>query len=298
MMSVIPHIIRRALRSLWENLYLNSVSTGVISAALLLMGMSLWVQHNINTAVESWSRDVQVSAYFQPDLPEADREAIRDRLARDPNVERVHYVTEEEAREWLTERVEGMEDLFEELGPGVLPVLLEITLVKGGNPDEQLAAIQPWLRAEEFAEVDYGREWLARFETFLQVVKGLGATMGTLILVSALFLVTNTVYLVIYNRRDELEIQKLVGATTGYIVAPFIVEGFFHGLVGSVVATAALWGAHSVLASQMQSVLTLGLVPSLTFLPVGWVVGLCFTGLVLGVGAATVAVTRFIASAP
>jgi cell division transport system permease protein len=297
-MNVAPHIVRRAFRSLWENFYLNAVSTGVIAAAILLMGMSLWVQHNINSAVSSWSRDVQVSAYFQPDLPEADREAIRDRLARDPNVVRVHYVTEEEARTWLTERVDGLGDVFEELGPGVLPASLEITLVKGNDLEAQIEALSPWLRDEEFAEVDYGREWIGRFDTFLKVVKGLGATMGTIILISALFLVTNTVYLVIYNRRDELEIQKLVGATTGYIVAPFIVEGFFHGLFGGLVALAGLWGAHSILTAQLQSVLLLGLVPELSFLPIGWLAGLVLTGLVLGVGAATVAASRFIATAP
>jgi len=297
-MNVAPHILRRAFRSLWENLYLNTVSTGVIAAALLLMGMSLWVQHNINSAVSSWTRDVHVSAYFQPDLPEPDREAIRDRIARDPKVEKVHYVTEEEARTWLVERVDGLDDVFDELGPGVLPASLEITLVDSNDLDAQMEALSPWLRDEEFAEVDYGREWIGRFETFLKVVKGLGATMGTLILVAALFLVTNTVYLVIYNRRDELEIQKLVGATTAYIVSPFIVEGFVHGLVGSLVALVGLYGAHSVLSSRLEAALTLGLVPELSFLPGAWVAGIVLIGLVLGVGAATVAVSRFIASAP
>ena len=297
-MSVAPHILRRAVRSLWENLYLNAVSTGVIGATLLLVGMSLWVQHNINTAVSNWSRDVHVSAYFQPDLPEADREAIRDRIARDTKVEKVRYVSEEEARVWLSERVEGLEGTLDELGPGVLPASLEITLVDSSNMDEQVEALSPWLREEDFAEVDYGREWIARFDTFLGIVKGLGATMGTLILISALFLVTNTVYLVIYNRRDELEIQKLVGATTGYIVAPFIVEGFAHGLFGSILALAGLYGAHTILSGHLEAAFTLGLVPSLQFLPPGWIFGLLLIGLVLGVGAATVAVSRFIASAP
>jgi cell division transport system permease protein len=297
-MNVAPHILRRAVRSLWENLYLNVVSTGVIAAAILLIGMSLWVQHNINSAVSSWSRDVHVSAYFQPGLPEVDREAIRDQIARDPKVEKVRYVTEEDAREWLLERVDGLEGTLDELGPGVLPASLEITLVDSTDMDAQVEALAPWLREKEFAEVDYGREWIARFDTFLRVIKGLGATMGTMILVAALFLVTNTVYLVIYNRRDELEIQKLVGATTSYIVAPFIVEGFAHGLFGSLVALAGLYGAHTALAGRLEAALTLGLVPSLNFLPGQWILGLVLMGLVLGVGAATVAVSRFIASAP
>ena len=297
-MNVAPHILRRAFRSLWENLYLNIVSTGVIAAALLLIGLSLWVQHNISVAVSSWSRDVHVSAYFQPELPEADREAIRDRIARDPKVEKVRYVTEEEARQWLSDRVDGLEGTLEELGPGVLPASLEITLVDSTDMDAQVESLAPWLREEEFAEIDYGREWIERFDTFLTVVKGLGMTMGTLIVVAALFLITNTVYLVIYNRRDELEIQKLVGATTGYIVAPFIVEGFVHGLLGSIVALTGLYAAHIALSGRLEAALTLGLVPNLQFLPGAWVLAVVLIGLVLGVGAATVAVSRFIASAP
>jgi len=297
-MSVAPHIFRRALRSLWENLYLNSVSTAVIASALVLMGMYLTVQHNINIAVTSWSRDVHVSAYFQPEVPEADREALRDSIARDPNVVRVKYVTEEDARVWLRSRVDGLDDVLEDLGPGVLPASLEITLRESGDLNSQMTGLAPWLRPEEFAEVDYGREWLERFEALLSVVKGIGATMGLLVLVAALFLVANTVHLAIYNRRDELEIQKLVGATTGYIVAPFIVEGFAHGLLGSLIAIVCLWGIHTGLAGRLEAALQLGLIPEFGFLPLSWVLALMLCGMVLGIGAASVAVTRFIATAP
>lgn len=298
-MSVAPHILRRAARSLWENIYLNSVSTGVIAAALLLMGLYLTAQHNINLAVASWSRDVHVSAYFEAGVPESTRLDLRDRIARDPKVAQVEYVSEEEAREWLSERVDGLDEVLSDLGPGVLPASLEITLVEtDGDLDAQMQTLEPWLRPEEFAEVDYGREWIGRVRTVLSVVRGLGATLGMLILVAALFLVTNTVYLVIYNRRDELEIQKLVGATTGYIVAPFLVEGFFHGLVGSVLAVLGLWVAHSMLVARLDEALQLGLLPELAFLPAGWLLAIVLCGIVLGVGAASVAVTRFLATAP
>ncbi len=297
-MSVAPHVLRRSIRSLWENLYLNSVSTGVIAAALLLMGMYLTVQHNINTAVSSWSRDAHVSAYFQHDVPEETREQIRDGLSKDPRVAKVLYISEEDAQQWLLERADSLADVLAEMGPGVLPASLEITLHDSKDLDAQISALSPWLRPDEFAEVDYGQEWLTRFETFLSVVKGLGATMGLLILVAALFLVANTVYLVIYNRRDELEIQKLVGATTGYIVAPFIVEGFIQGVVGAGLAIAGLWGVHTLLSARLEAAFQLGLIDQLAFLPGSWLAILLLCGAVLGIGAATVAVTRFIATAP
>jgi cell division protein FtsX len=102
------HILRRAARSMWENLYLHSVAIGVIASALLLVGVFLSVQFNLNRMVTEWTRDVHVSAYFLPDVPEQRRFAIRERLAKDPRVAKVVYVSEEEAQDWLIARVEGV----------------------------------------------------------------------------------------------------------------------------------------------------------------------------------------------
>lgn len=296
-MIVLGHVFRRAVRSLWENLYLNAMATTVIGAALLLMGVYLTVQYNLNTFVDTWDKDVHVSAYFHTDVPEQRRLDLRDRLSADPAVARVRYVSEEEARDWLVERVDGVSEVLEQLGPGVLPASLEITAIDPGDT----AALARWasdLEGPDFQAIDYGQEWIERFQAFLSVLKLLGALLGTLILVAALFLVTNTVYLIVYNRRDELEVQKLVGATASYITAPFLIEGLFQGAAGALFSMLGLWVVHELLVARLQAALSLGMAGDLAMLPPRWLGLLCVTGVVLGVGAAIVAVTRFLMRTP
>ena len=146
----------------------------------------------------------------------------------------------------------------------------------------------------DFSDVDYGQEWIEKFEGFLSLLKLLGAIMGSLILVAALFLVMNTVHLVVYNRKAELEIQKLVGATDGYITAPFLVEGLMQGLIGSILALVGLAAVHKLLVARLKDSFELAITADLHFLPSSYVAILFIAGTVLGVSAAFFAVQRFL----
>ena len=294
-MSQAAHVLRRATRSMWENLYLHTIAVGVIGAALLLMGVFLSVQFNLNRMVTDWTRDVHVSAYFLPDVPEQRRFAIRERLAKDPRVAKVVYVSEEEAQDWLVTRVDGVATALAELGPGVLPASVEITLLDGAVAAP--GSFADLLPADEFSDVDMGQDWVARFNEFLHTLQLLAAVLGALIGLTALFVVSNTVNLVIYARRDEVEIEKLVGASTTFIIAPFLIEGALQGLAGGTAAVLGLWGVHAVLVHRLQNSLQLGVAGELAFLPPTWVGALLIAGLLLGLGASTLAVTRFIARA-
>ena len=294
MSQLARHILRRSVRSLWENLYLNSVATGVIAAALLLFGVYLTVQYNLNAIVDTWSRDVHISAYFHPDISEVRRFESRDRIAQTPGVASVRYVSEADARDWLTDRIEGLEPVLTDLGEGVLPASLEITLTAEAARPAVVASFAEQLAGPEFTDIDYGREWVERFNAFLSLLKALGVILGLLILISAMFLVTNTVYLIVYNRRDELEIARLVGASDRYITAPFLFEGFTQGLLGGLLATAGLWAVHRVLVLRLQEALQLEVAGELAFVPPEYVALLALSGVILGLTAATIAVKRFL----
>ncbi len=296
-MHALQHILRRAIRSLWEHIYLNTVSACVIAAALLLLGVYLTVQFNLNAIVDTWDRDVHVSAYFHDEVPQERRFALRDSLAGRPEVASVRYVSEEDARQWLVERVADVGPVLEELGAEVLPASLEIALVPAQASPEAIAAFATTLSSTDFEDVDYGKEWIERFNAFLSLLQLLGAVLGALIGIAALFLVANTVYLIVYSRRDELEIQKLVGATTTYITSPFLIEGMVQGFVGAVLALIGLWGVHRVLVLRLQDALQLGLAGELVFLPTPYRAALLLGGILLGMSAAYLSVRRFLATA-
>ena len=150
------------------------------------------------------------------------------------------------------------------------------------------------IQTEDFVTADYGVEWVDKFNAFLRMFQALGTVVGLLIIVSAMFLVTNTVHLVIYNRRNELEIAKLVGATQSFILLPFLIEGAIQGLIGALGALNCLWAIHKTLVGQLQQSETLKLVTDLTFIPTSQQIILLMIGLTLGLVAALIATLRFL----
>ena len=288
-------LLRRATRSLWENAYLNSVAIGVIAASLLLLGVYLTMQFNLNRMVDTWDRDVHVSAYFHNDVPEQRRFDLRDQIATRSEVVRVRYVSPEDAQEWMRQRMPGMEAVLEELGTEALPASLEISLTSTAARPEAIAEFSQSLSLEAFTDVDYGQEWMERFHGFLSLLKLLGAIMGSLILMAAVFLVMNTIHLIVYNRKDELEIQKLVGATNGFILAPFLAEGLVQGVTGGLIAIGGLFAVHNLLVVRLKESLELAASADLSFLPAPYLVSIVLVGALTGTLAAAAAVQRFLA---
>ncbi|MES2638229.1 MAG: permease-like cell division protein FtsX [Myxococcota bacterium] len=286
----------RTLRGVREHTYLALVSTGVITAGLVLIGMFVMVTTNVALVLGSWERDVHVSAYLKPGGSVDAHTAVLQSLATRSDVADVRYVSEADARAWMVERMPELAPVLDELGADALPASLEITLRPSHTGPAEMAAFVASIREiDAFDELDYGQEWVTRVDTFLSVLSALGVALGTFIGVASLFLVANTIHLVVYARRDELEIMRLVGATDRYILAPFLVEGAVQGAVAATVANGLLWAAHRGLLSRLQDVLALALGgESLRYLPVGGVAAMYLGGMALGVGASWGAVRRFL----
>jgi cell division transport system permease protein len=290
----------RTLRALREHAYLSAVSTGVIAAALVLVGMFAMVTTNIQLVLGSWERDVHVSAYLRAGGTSETHAVVMQALASRPEVADVRYVSEEEARAWMVERMPELSPVLDDLGKDALPASIEISLRPGyTSPAAMAAFVTSIATAGAFDDIDYGQEWVTRVETFLSVLSALGVALGSFIGIAALFLVANTIHLVVYARRDELEIMRLVGATDRYILAPFLLEGALQGAVAATLANALLWAAHRGLLSRLQDVLALALGgESLRYLPAWGVAAMYVAGMLLGTGASWGAVRRFLGRLP
>lgn len=299
MSPVAAHLLRRAARSLRENLYLNAVAVGVIAASLMLVGTFLLAMVNVRSIVDSWNQDIHISAYFDDGVDIERRFVIKDRVEAITGVAEVRYVSESDAGAYLVEKLPEMGSVLEELGDEVLPASLEITLADSHTSPEAIAAIGGQIISPDFEEVDYGQEWVQRFSSFLTLLQLLGAAMGVLIFVAGVFLVGNTMHLVTYTRRDELETMKLVGATWWFIAVPFLLEGLVQGLVGAFAALFSLSLLHSLLDSRLGDYLQLAILgDGLAFLPGGWVFLLIVSGVLLGCCGSLLSVHRFWRASP
>ncbi|OGR26613.1 MAG: cell division protein [Desulfuromonadales bacterium GWD2_54_10] len=290
------YFVRRALINLRQNIFVNVVTIGTITLALLIVALFLLVFVNLENAVGNWSERVQVTVYFDRELAPQEQAALRAKIISIPGANRVNYVSRDEALRRFKGRLRGQETLLEGVRPEVLPTSFEIALKRSSRDTQEVEAFVSVLkRIPGISEVQYGEEWVKRFNTFLNFMRLLGALLGSFLLIAVVFIVSNTIKLTIYARRDELEVMALVGATRFFIKAPFLIEGIIQGCVGSLIAIGLLLGLYEVFLQNAGSFLTFNPATSgLSFLPLEYVGGIVVTGVALGFIGSLTSLKRFV----
>lgn len=290
------YYFNRAFSNIRQNVFVNVVTVGTIALALLIVSLFLLVFVNMESAAESWSERVQVTVYFDHELSAQEQSAFRSKIGALAGVSRISYVSREEALKRFKNRLRGQETLLEGVQPEILPTSLEITLKQASRDTLSVEQFVTALkRIPGIAEVQYGEEWVRRFNLFLNFMRLVGALLGAFLLVAVIFIVSNTIKLTIYARRDELEVMSLVGATKFFIKAPYLVEGIIQGGAGAAIALGLLFGLYELFLYNADSILTFNPVTSgLSFLPVEYIGALFLAGIVLGFVGSLTSLKRFV----
>ena len=290
------YFFRRALANIRQNVFVNAVTIGTITLALLIVSLFLLFIVNLENAAENWSKRVQVTVYFDKDLSAKEQATIRNKIVALPGAARVTYVSREEALKRFRARLRGQETLLEGVRPDVLPTSFEIALTGNSRDTEGVERFVLLLkRIPGITEVQYGEEWVSRFNSFLAFMRLMGLLLGGFLLIVVVFIVSNTIKLTIYARRDELEIMSLVGATRFFIQAPFLLEGIIQGLAGALVALILLFGLFEGFLHNAGDFLDYN--PALTgldFLPLEYIGSLLVAGALLGFIGSLSSLKRFI----
>ncbi|MFA7060070.1 MAG: permease-like cell division protein FtsX [Pedobacter sp.] len=290
------YFVRRALINVRQNIFVNVVTIGTITLALLIVSLFLLVFVNLENAVGNWSERVQVTVYFDRELASREQAALRAKIIAIPGAYRVGYVSRDEAFKRFKSRLRGQESLLEGVRPDILPASFEIALKRSSRDTQEVEAFVSVLkRIPGITEVQYGEEWVKRFNTFLNFMRLLGALLGSFLLIAVVFIVSNTIKLTIYARRDELEVMALVGATRFFIKAPFLIEGIIQGCAGSLFSIGLLLGLYEGFLHNAGSFITFNPAASgLSFLPLEYVGGIVITGIALGFIGSLTSLKRFV----
>lgn len=288
--------LSRAVTNIRQNIFVNVVTIGTITLALLIVSLFLLVFVNLESAAENWSERVQVTVYFDKELTSQDQSTFREKISALSGVSRVSYVTRDEALKRFKNRLRGQETLLEGVRPEVLPTSFEIALKRSYR---DTASVENFVTALKkvpgITEVQYGEEWVRRFNSFLNFMRLLGALLGGFLVIAVIFIVSNTIKLTIYSRRDELEVMALVGATRFFIKAPFLLEGLIQGIAGSVLSVVLMFGLYEGFLHNAGSFLTFNPATSgLSFLPPEYIAGLLLAGALLGFIGSLTSLKRFI----
>ncbi len=292
----LQYFIARALNNIRQNVFVNVVTIGTITLALLIVSLFLLLFVNLESAAENWSEKVQVTVYFDKELTQQEQTEMKNRIQSLPATAKLGWVGRDEALKRFKVRLKGQETLLDGIRPEVLPTSFEITLKKNRRSTEAVNAYVARLKSiPGIGEIQYGEEWVRRFNTFLTFMRIVGGLVGGFLVLAVIFIVSNTIQLTIYARRDELEVMSLVGATRLFIKMPYLLEGFVQGLAGGLLALLLLLSVHMLFLHNAGNFLTFNpATAGLSFLPPEYIVGIIGAGALLGVLGSLAALRRFI----
>lgn len=236
MFEYFRYFILRALRNMRQWPVLCSAAILTMAVALTTVATFFLVVINIQSLAHNWSEEVQVVAYFQTAPPRTELAKLVTQIEALPDVKQALFVSKTEAFQRFASRLGDDAGLLEGVSRDLLPASIEITLQKTSRNRAGVGRVVNELKKDRrFEDLRFGQEWLERFEKFIELLKFVGLVLGSFFLLAALFIVSNTIKLTLYARRDELEIMALVGATKNFIQVPFLLEGamqgFFSGLL-------------------------------------------------------------------
>ena len=232
--------IRDAVKSLFRNGWSTFGAISAVSMVLLLVGIFVSLLFNMNKIATDVEQDVNVRVYIDLAADETKTEELKAAIQALNAVDTVKFRSKDEELDDITKSVAQEFELFKnDSNP-----LRNAFDVSTKNPNQTKEVATTIEKMDYVARVNYGG---ARADTLFKVIstsRNVGIGVIAVLLIIALFLISNTIRATIHARRTEIEIMQLVGATKAYIRWPFFLEGGFIGLIGSIVPIAVLWGLY------------------------------------------------------
>jgi cell division transport system permease protein len=246
--------LRRALQDMRSNRMLSLVTISTFALSILIVSSAMLFFVNMGDIMDGWRQGIRVMAYLQEGLNAADRSTLKVRMESLYGVQQADFVPKDQALERLRTQMGRQTSILDNLDSNPLPDAFEIQMI---------AASQSWDKVEQLAmaleelegvsEVEYGQRWIKRIINIFNLFQLTGTVMGALFFMAAIFIVGNTVRLVLYSRREEVEIMRLVGATERFILAPFYFQSLIQAALGGIIGLAALFMMYMLIQSRIST---------------------------------------------
>jgi cell division transport system permease protein len=250
------YCIASSLQNLRRNLTLSLITTSTIAVMFTICTSMLLVLLNLSAFMQTWADQLQIIVYFEMQASAKDMQRFEKEIEARPEVEQVRHVSPEEAMRLLKGALEGQDGILYGLPDNPLPASLEIRLHKPYLTNDAVEAFVAGItRAPPVADIEYGQRWLERFIAFFELARLTCLLLGVFLIIFTYCIIANTIRLMVYSRRDEIEIMKLVGAGSLMVKFPFWLEGALQGACGAALALLIVLGVEKLAMHNLATLL-------------------------------------------
>lgn len=277
-------------RNFTRNLVMQFTAIGTVAVTIVLLGSFLVTRQTLSAIGADVVHKIEISVFLTDRATPAQAKALANRISHDPRVSGVTYVSRGDGLKAMRDRFRGQIDTSL-LTTNPLPEALHVR-VKDPN---RVTAVATGIRTmPNVANVEFAQDAVQKLLALSVVLGRIGIAIVALLVFTAAIIISNTIRLTVFARRREIAIMQLVGASSSYILLPFIVEGLIAGVLGAAIAVVLLLVAQAQLLPKLVGALTflplrLAHVDTLTF-----VLELIGTGAAVGIVAAWLSVGRYL----
>lgn len=245
--------LKKALQDILDNRLLNIVAIITISLSILIISAFGLFFINADEIINSWKKGIRIMAYLEPGVHSSKIGPLKEKIETMYGIQSVHFISKEDALKRLKALMQRQSGLLDNLKENPLPNAFEILLLPVTGTEDHLENMARQIESlEDIDDVEYGQHWMDRVSSFLSLFRFAGLAMGGLFFMATIFIVANTIRLVLYSRREEIDIMRLVGATDRFIKAPFYIEGLIQGFSGAMIGLGILFVTYSIANANLN----------------------------------------------
>ena len=246
-LSRLGYLIKSGFTGIFSHGLMSFATVTITMACLIIMGSFGLLVVNINEMIADLESENEVVAFIDENLTEEEARAIEPLIEAVPNVAGAEFMSRAEAMENFQEDYDP--ELFDSLDESVfrhryIIHLTDISLTAQTKTD--LEAV------DGVADVNAHLDYAQGFITARNIVSIVSLALIVILIIVSFFIMTNTIKLATFTRREEIAILRMVGASNGFIRCPFIVEGLVLGVLGSLLAFIIEWGLYSLLLNRVM----------------------------------------------
>ena len=285
------YLLKEGFRGIFLHGFMSFAAVCVTIACLVIVGSFSILAYNLDVMVEELNQTSEILVYVDADLSDSEARSIGTKINLMDNVLQSTFVSREEALEDFIADHDG-DSAFSGVQASDLRHRYVVTLEDNllmKQTDEQLKQLPGVAKTNAAYELAEG------FSTIQSVLHIVSYAVIAVLLVVSLLIISNTVKLAMYDRKDEIAIMKMVGATNGFIRLPFVVEGFTLGMVGAVLAFGLEWVGYDALVQRVSGVDSLQLFSFVPFqeLLIPMVVVFAGAGMFVGIVGSWTSIRKF-----
>ncbi len=286
------YFFREGVSNMFSHGFMSFAAIGITVACLLIMGTFTLVAVNANQQLKDMEKDNEILAYVDESYTTEQARMLQKTIEAQTNVASATFISREQATENFQEKYAN-ESVFQDLDPEIFRdryAIKTVDIQKTGDTVKAIENVAGIVKVNAYEEISDGLIAVRNIATVVCV------TLIVVLLVVSVFIISNTIKLTTFDRREEIAIMRMVGATNGFIRWPFVYEGFMLGFTGAVIAFLLQWTLYEAVTKGVESSDTLQLISVVNFGDLWIPVAVTFlvAGIVIGVGGSLSAIRRFL----